>query len=128
MFHLFQMYVACVLSGCYICYKDYVASVCSKCFIYFNRMLQLFHLSVAKVDLNTWLFSYEERASARAMAASAISWWRRSIGERTGIRAGTRGPFLYDMLPPPDVLEQKLVASPCAMEMQTLAMEVTRTQ
>jgi hypothetical protein len=40
----------------------------------FSRMLQLFHLSVAKVDLNVGLFSEEERASAEAMAASAISW------------------------------------------------------
>jgi hypothetical protein len=68
MFYLFQMYVTSVLSGCYICYNDYVVSVCFKCLIYFNRMLQLFHLSVAKLDLNVGLFSEEDRASARAMA------------------------------------------------------------
>jgi hypothetical protein len=34
------------------CYNYHVASVYSKCFICFNRMLQLIHLSVAKVDLN----------------------------------------------------------------------------
>jgi hypothetical protein len=30
----------------------YIASVCSERFMYFSRMLQLFHLSVAKVDLD----------------------------------------------------------------------------
>jgi hypothetical protein len=48
----------------------YVAIVCSKCFTCFIRMLQLFHLSVAKVDLNVELLSEEEKASAGAMAAS----------------------------------------------------------
>jgi hypothetical protein len=32
--------------------NDFVASVCSECFICFRRMLQLVHLSVAKVDLD----------------------------------------------------------------------------
>jgi hypothetical protein len=36
-------------------------------------MLKLIHLSVAKIDLNVGLFSEEERASAGAMAASAVS-------------------------------------------------------
>jgi hypothetical protein len=39
----------------------------------FSRMLQLFHLSVVKVDPNVGLFSEEERASAGAMAVSAVS-------------------------------------------------------
>ena len=99
MFHLSHTYAASVLSGCCICYNDYVASVCSKYFICFNRMLQLFHLSVAKVDLNVGLFSEEERASAGAMAASTVSWRHRSTGGCVGVRAGARGPFLYDMLP-----------------------------
>jgi hypothetical protein len=73
MFHLFQTYVASVLSRCCICYNDYVASVYFKCFFCFSRMLQLFHLSITKVDLNVGLFSEEERASAGAMAASAVS-------------------------------------------------------
>ena len=30
----------------------YVSSVCSKCFIYFRSILQVFHLGVAKVDLD----------------------------------------------------------------------------
>jgi hypothetical protein len=54
MFHLFQTHVASVLSGC--C-NDYVANVYSKCFICFKRMLQLFHLSVAKVDVDIGLLS-----------------------------------------------------------------------
>jgi hypothetical protein len=63
-------------------------------------MLQLFDLSVAKLDLNVGLFSEEERASMGAMAASAVSWRQRSTGGRASVRAGVRGPFLYDMLPP----------------------------
>jgi hypothetical protein len=73
-------YVASVLSGCYIYYNDYVASVCFKCFICFYHMLELFHLSVAKLDLNVGLFSEKERASAGAMVASAVSWQQRSTG------------------------------------------------
>jgi hypothetical protein len=42
MYHLFEMYVENILSGCCICYKGHVASVCSKYFIRFSRMLQLF--------------------------------------------------------------------------------------
>jgi hypothetical protein len=42
-FICFQTDVAYVVNG-------YVASVCSKCFICFRRLLQLFHLSVTKVD------------------------------------------------------------------------------
>jgi predicted component of type VI protein secretion system len=37
----------------------------------FKRMLQLFHLSVAKVDLDIGLPSDEERASVRAMSTLA---------------------------------------------------------
>jgi hypothetical protein len=47
-FHMFQTYVASVLSECCTCYIDYVASVCSKYFICFSRMLELFHLSIEK--------------------------------------------------------------------------------
>jgi hypothetical protein len=36
-------------------------------------MLQLFHLSVAKVDLNIELFNEQERTSAAAMVALAVS-------------------------------------------------------
>jgi hypothetical protein len=43
-FHVFQTYVS---SGC--CIYMNVASVCFKCFI---RMLQVFHLDVAKLDLD----------------------------------------------------------------------------
>jgi hypothetical protein len=55
----------------------YVANVCSKCFIRSRCMLQLFHLSVAKVDLNVGLLSEEEGASAGAMAASM---WGGGVG------------------------------------------------
>jgi hypothetical protein len=52
-FICFRTHVASILSECCICYKNsYVASVYSECFICFSCMLQLFHLSVAKVDLN----------------------------------------------------------------------------
>jgi hypothetical protein len=107
MFHLFQIYVASVLSEYCICYNDYVASVCSKCFICFSHMLQLFHLSVAKLDLNVGLFS-EEESCVGAMVASAVSGRQCSTRGHTGVHAGARGPFPYDMLPPlapPEVLE-----------------------
>jgi hypothetical protein len=94
MFHLFQSYVVIVSSEC------------------------------CKVDLNVELFSEEERASAGVMAASAVSWRQHSIGGRAGFYAGARSPFPYDMLPPLEILEQKLVASPCTTEMQILTMEV----
>jgi hypothetical protein len=42
--------------------------------MYFNRMLQLFHLSIAKLDLDIGLFSEEERASVGAMVALVVSW------------------------------------------------------
>jgi hypothetical protein len=74
MFYLFQTYLTNVLSRCCIRYNEYVATVCSKYFICFSCMLQLFHLSVAKVELNVGLFSEVERASAGAMTASAVSW------------------------------------------------------
>jgi hypothetical protein len=93
-FHLFQTYVASVLSGCCICYNDYVASVCLNVLFVSVVYCNCFILSVAKVNLNVGLFSEEEGASAGAMAASAVSWRHRSIGGRAG------GSFLYDMLPP----------------------------
>jgi hypothetical protein len=54
MFHLFQMYVASVLSRCCkniseCCIYMHVASICFKCFRCFMRMLQVFHLDVAYV-------------------------------------------------------------------------------
>ena len=80
MFHLFQTHVASVLSGCCICCNGYVANVCSKCFICFRRMLHLFNLSVAKVDLDVGLLSEEDRASVGAMAASM---WEEDVGRTT---------------------------------------------
>ena len=44
-----MLQVACVLSGCCICFHTYVASVCFKCFSCFKRMLQVFYLDVAYV-------------------------------------------------------------------------------
>jgi hypothetical protein len=74
MFHLFQLYVASVLSRYCIGYNDYVVSVCSKCFIYFSRTLQLFHLTIVKVDLNIGLFSEEDRARKTELEREP---WRR---------------------------------------------------
>jgi hypothetical protein len=50
MFQLFQMYVSSVSSGyCITCmFQAYVF----KCFGYFIGMLQVFHLNVAKVNLD----------------------------------------------------------------------------
>jgi hypothetical protein len=93
MFHLFQTHVASVLSGCCICCNGYVANVCSKCFICFGRMLQSFHLSVAKVDLDVELLNEEERASVGAMAAlmwggdtgRAMPVWKRRGSHSSGV-------------------------------------------
>jgi hypothetical protein len=59
-FHLFQTHVASVLYEL----LHFAANVRSKCFICFRHMLQLFHLSVAKVDLVVGLLSKEERELA----------------------------------------------------------------
>ena len=69
-----------VLSGCCICCNDYVANVCFKSFICFRRILQLFHLSVVKADLDVGLLSEEERACVGAMAASM---WGEGAGRTT---------------------------------------------
>ena len=91
---------------------DYVANLYFKCFICFKHMLQLFHLSVAKVDIDVGLLSEEERASAGVMAASmwgrgashtspvwktrgviraAWKWWVRSGVEEAGKVKGPNG-------------------------------------
>ena len=48
MFHVFHTYVASVLSGCCI-YFAMATNMFSWCF---RRMLQVFHLDVAKIDLS----------------------------------------------------------------------------
>jgi hypothetical protein len=85
MFHLFQTHVASVLSGCCIFSNNYVANVCSKYLICFKHMLQLFYLSISKVDLDVGLLSEKERASLGAMTVSmwgggtgrAVPVWKR---------------------------------------------------
>ena len=57
MFHLFQRNVASVLSRCCksrsrCCIYMHVASICFKCFRCFICILQVFHLDVAKVDID----------------------------------------------------------------------------
>jgi hypothetical protein len=58
MFHVFQMYMAYVSSGCcksrsgvlYVAMAiKYIATVCFKCFGYSKRMLQVFYLDIAYV-------------------------------------------------------------------------------
>jgi hypothetical protein len=61
-FQMFQKYVASVVYQCCKSRSGYCAScngytrmfssLCSKCFICFRRMLQVFCLDVAKVELN----------------------------------------------------------------------------
>jgi hypothetical protein len=57
--------------------NGYVTNVYFKYFICSRRMLQLFHLSVAKVDLGLGLLSEKERAS---MGAMAVSMWGGGVG------------------------------------------------
>jgi hypothetical protein len=88
-----QTHVASVFSRCCICCNGYVANVCSKCFICFKCTLQLFYLSVVKVDLDVALLSEKERASAGAMAASmwgggasrATPMWKRHGSHRSDV-------------------------------------------
>jgi hypothetical protein len=68
-FHLFQTYVANVLSGCFksrcgVAHVPMAIHTYFKCFIYFRRMLQVFRLDISKVDLR----------KAHAAAASAPPW------------------------------------------------------
>jgi hypothetical protein len=55
-FHLFQMYVTNVSSGCFksrpgVAYVAMAIHTCFKCFICFRRMLEVFYLDVSKLDL-----------------------------------------------------------------------------
>jgi hypothetical protein len=65
MLHMLQAYissVSCVSDVCFKCFiwilhmlqwlYTHVLSICFKCFICFRLMLQVFHLDVAKVDLD----------------------------------------------------------------------------
>jgi hypothetical protein len=59
---MLQAYVSSVSDVCFKCFicmfhillwlYTYVSSICFKCFSRFRRMLQVFHLDVAKVDLD----------------------------------------------------------------------------
>jgi hypothetical protein len=59
----------------------------------FRYMLQLFYLSIAKIDMDVGLLSKEERASAGAMAASmrgggagcAAPVWKRRGSHPSGV-------------------------------------------
>jgi hypothetical protein len=55
-------------------------------------MLQLFYLSVVKVDLDVEWSSEEEKASVGAMAASAVSWRQRSTGGHVDVCGSGVGP------------------------------------
>jgi hypothetical protein len=101
-------------------------------------MLQLLHVSVAKVDLNVGLFSEEERdsvgshGSVGCKLAAALHrrmhrrprWSTRHVplqhdasASPTGGPRVEAGMFPYGMLAPLEVLEEKLVASLHATEM-----------
>jgi hypothetical protein len=56
-------------------------------------MLHLFHLNVAKVDLDVGWSGKEERASTGAMAAAvAVNWRQRSTEACASVRADVHGP------------------------------------
>jgi hypothetical protein len=71
-----------------MCCNGYVVNICSKCFICFRRMLQLFYLSVAKVDMDIGLLNEEEKASAGAIAGSMCTTAQR------GYSLGPKGPLV----------------------------------
>jgi hypothetical protein len=87
-FNLFHTHVAGVFMYLLHILQCYVVNVCSKCFICFRRMLQLFHLSVAKVDMDVGLLNEEERASAGAIAGSMCTAAQR------GCSPGPKGPLV----------------------------------
>jgi len=72
-FICFLLYVASVASGCFTnrsgCYTccNGVSTVCSKCFICFRRILQKFHLDVAKVDRGVAHVAYVLEACCKSM-------------------------------------------------------------
>jgi hypothetical protein len=104
-FYLDVAYVTMTMLQVYISNVSSILVLCCSCFI-------------AKSRSQHRVVSEEERDSAGAMTLFVVSWWQRSTGGRTGIRAGVRGSFPYDMLPLLALpLEQKLVVSPRATEM-----------
>jgi hypothetical protein len=89
---VFFLYVASVASrcfknrsGCWMGCND-VSSVCPKYFICFRRMLQMFHLDVAKVDLDCTCCS-----GTHLSQPPACSYWSRAcVWERGGRKRQAR--------------------------------------
>jgi hypothetical protein len=82
-FQLLQTYVLSISSGCCIyfamvrmCFSA-ISDIYCKCFSCFGRMLQVFHLDVAKVDLVLHMFQWDPPAVVDARG-------RRRDGTRCG--------------------------------------------
>ena len=90
---MFHTFVANILSGCYVCFAM-ATHVFSSCF---RRMLQVFHIDVAKVDLGvahvavglicTWVWRGCHGAGA-GHEAHAAPWCRRGTRSAAGHGAG----------------------------------------
>jgi hypothetical protein len=92
-FQVFNTYVASVLSGCciYFAMTTHVFFKCFrrtyKCFSCFGRMLQVFHLGVAKVDLGL----HTLQQNPPIVAAYCSCWGTVHVrGKRRGMEAGAR--------------------------------------
>ena len=70
MFQVFHMYVASVLFGCGMCLQwlssifASVSVICCKGFSYFEYMLQVFYLNIAKVDVVLHMLQCDPPATA----------------------------------------------------------------
>jgi len=85
-FQVFHMYVTSVLSGCCICFAM-ATHVFFKCFSGFERMLQVFRLGVAKLDLGLHKLQWNPPT-----ATACYSCWgaMHARGKREGMEAGAR--------------------------------------
>jgi hypothetical protein len=93
-FRVFHTYVISVLSRCYICLQwlhtcfQVFSSVCkySKCmlqmFHLFRRMLQVFHLDIAKVDLVLQILQWDPH-----VASACCSYWGAAERARSCVHA-----------------------------------------
>jgi hypothetical protein len=78
MFQVFHLDIAYILQWLYTCFSC-VSNVCCKCFGCFGRLLQVFHLDVAKLDLVLHMLQWDPPAVVHARGM-----WR---GMVAGVRA-----------------------------------------
>jgi hypothetical protein len=87
-FHLFHSYVASVLYGCCIylqghfkCFAS-VSGGCFMCFSRFGRMLQMFYLDVAKVDMVLHMLQWNPLTATAPLCVTVMHLGGCTIGMR----------------------------------------------